>query len=157
MEDRTPNATDLAMKSQRGRISSQNPSFREADFTGLGNQAAVVGVLGYDLPCWFWAAHKIMATQIATIIIGVLVIGLILGYGLWWAAKSADRTSHDPRYRRRVLIRGAVVYIVVGVFIIVGVATRKERVEALYGLPFGAIIAWLLLRTAIKTKVPPGQ
>ena len=31
-----PNATGLAMKSPRGRISSQNSSFREADFTGLG-------------------------------------------------------------------------------------------------------------------------
>jgi cell division protein FtsW (lipid II flippase) len=98
-----------------------------------------------------------MATQLATIIIGVLLIGLILGYGLWWAAKSADRASHDPKYRRRMLIRGAVVYIVVGVFIIVGVAARKERVEALYGLPVGAIIAWLLLRAAIKTEVPPRQ
>ena len=64
--------------------------------------------------------------------------------------------SHDPRYLRRVLIRGAVIYVVVGVIIIVGVVTRKERVEALYGLPFGAIIAWFLLRAAIKTKVPPG-
>lgn len=96
-----------------------------------------------------------MATQIATIIIGVLVIGLILGSGLWWIAKSADHMSQDPRYRRRVLIRGAVVYIVVGVFIIVAVAARKERVEALYGLPVGAFIAWLLLRAAIKTQVPP--
>ena len=67
----------------------------------------------------------------------------------------ADRAIHDPRYRRRMLIRAAIVYIVVGVFIIVGVVARKERVEALYGLPVGVIVIWLLLRTAIKTKVRP--
>jgi len=132
-------------------------TFREADLSGLGNHAAVVGVLGYDSFSWFCSAHKTMATQIATIIIGVLVIGLILGYGLWWVAKSADRMSQDPRFRRRVLIGGAVVYIVTGVFIIVGVAARKERVDALYGLPVGAFIAWLLLRAATKTQVPPRQ
>jgi hypothetical protein len=99
----------------------------------------------------------IIARQIATIIIGVLVFGLLLGYGLWRAGESADRAIHDPRYRRRMLIRGGIVYIIVGVFIIVGVAARKEHVEALYGLPVGVIIIWLLLRTAIKTKVPPRQ
>jgi hypothetical protein len=98
-----------------------------------------------------------IARQIAMVIVGVVVFGFLLGYGVWRAAKSGDRASHDPRYRRRVLIRGAIVYIVVGVFIIVGVGARKERVEALYGLPVGVIIVWLLLRTAIRTKVPPKQ
>jgi hypothetical protein len=98
-----------------------------------------------------------MFWQIATIIIGLLVSVLMLGYGLWWATKSADRAGHDPKYRRRMLIRGAVVYVVVGVFIIVGVAAGKERVEALYGLPMGVLVIWYLLRTAFKIKVPPKQ
>jgi hypothetical protein len=50
-----------------------------------------------------------------------------------------------------------VVYIVVGIFIIVEVAARKELVQALYGLPIGVIIAWLLFRAVTKTKVPPKQ
>ena len=98
-----------------------------------------------------------MARQIGTIIIGIIVVGLLLGYGVWRAAESADRATHDPRYRRRMLVWGGIAYLVVGVFIIVGVAARKESVQALYGLPVGAIIAWLLVRAAIKTKVPPRQ
>lgn len=93
----------------------------------------------------------------ATIIIGVLVSCLLLGYLLWRVGKSADRADHDPRYRRRSLIRLAMVYLVVGVVIIAGVALGKERVEALYGLPMGVLIIWFLLRTAFKTKVPPKQ
>ncbi|MCU1341327.1 MAG: hypothetical protein JWN92_750 [Candidatus Acidoferrum typicum] len=111
--------------------------------------------IGIRSPSLFLVACMMMARQIATIIIGVLVVGLLFGYGVWRAAESADRASNDSRYRRRMLIRAAMLYIVVGVFIIVGVAARKERVEALYGLPAGVIIIWFLLRTAIKTKVPP--
>ena len=99
----------------------------------------------------------LMAREIAAIIIGILVACLFLGYGLWRAGESADRANHDPRYRRRMLMRGATVYIVVGVLIIVGVAARKEPVEALYGLPVGLIIIWLLIRAALKTKAPPEQ
>jgi cell division protein FtsW (lipid II flippase) len=99
----------------------------------------------------------IMARQIATIIIGVFVLGLLFGYGMWRAAESADRASNDSRSRRRTLIRVTMLYIVVGVFIIVGVAARKERAETLYGLPASVIIIWFLLRTAIKTKVPPKE
>jgi hypothetical protein len=98
-----------------------------------------------------------MARQITTIVISVILVGLLLGYGVSRTAKSADRARHDPKYRRRRLIGFAMVYIVVGVFIIAGVATGKERVEALYGLPVGVLITWFLLRTAIKIKVPLKQ
>jgi hypothetical protein len=98
-----------------------------------------------------------MARQISTIIIGVLVFGLLLGYGVRWAAEAGDRATNDPRYRRRMLGLCGVVYIVVGIFIIVEVAVRKEPVQVLYGLPIGVIIAWLLFRAVTKTKVPPKQ
>jgi hypothetical protein len=98
-----------------------------------------------------------IAKQITTIVIGVILFGLFLGFGVWRAAKSADRAIDDPRYRRRSIIRFAMAYIAVGVFIIVGVAAGKERVEALYGLPMGVIIIWYLLRSAFKIKVPPKQ
>ena len=93
-----------------------------------------------------------MPREIATITIGVLVSGLVLGFGLWWAAKSADRMSHDPRYRRRVLIRAAVVYIVVVAFIIVGVAARKESVQALYGLPAALLFLGCFYARQLKRR-----
>jgi hypothetical protein len=48
----------------------------------------------------------IMAWQMATIIIGVLVFCLLLGYGMWRVGESADRADHDlshsPWYKNSV-------------------------------------------------------
>lgn len=92
--------------------------------------------------------------MLATSIIAVLVATSLGGLALWWAAQMGNRALQDPRYRRRVLRLGGIIYIVFTVLVVGAVATRRERVEALYGLPMGALIAWILLRAAAKTKVP---
>ncbi len=93
--------------------------------------------------------------MIVTAVIGVLVISALLAWGMLRVAKSSERAERDPRYLRRLLFRGGALYIVTTVFGIVGVATGREPVQTLFGLPIVLLIIWLLLRAASRVKIPP--
>jgi len=98
-----------------------------------------------------------MAWTIATIIVGVLTSTVLLYYVGSLAWKAADRANVDARYRRRSLVFVGMIYVVCGTVVIAEVVTGREPLEALFGLPIGAILAWFWIRSGIKTKVPPEQ
>jgi hypothetical protein len=46
-------------------------------------------------------------------------------------------------------------YVGAAVFGIVEVATGKEPIQSLVGLPIGGLFAWVYLRAASRVKIPP--
>jgi hypothetical protein len=93
--------------------------------------------------------------MIATIIVGVLAFSAFLAWMAWRLCKSAERAERDPQYLRRSLLRLGLLYVGCAVFGIAEVATGRQPIESLIGLPIGAALAWLYLRAAIRVKVPP--
>jgi heme A synthase len=93
---------------------------------------------------------------VATSIIGVLVSTAFLAWMMWRVCRSAERAERDSKYLRRRLFGLGMIYVAAAVFGIVEVATGREPIQALIGLPIGATFAWLYLRAAVKVGVPPG-
>ena len=98
-----------------------------------------------------------MAWAILSVILGVLIVGVLLYYGMSWVGDSADRSEKDPAYRRRVLFWGAIMYAASAVYVVGGVMLGKAVPETLLGPPISAVIIWFLLRAARKSGVPPEQ
>jgi hypothetical protein len=46
-------------------------------------------------------------------------------------------------------------YVGSSAFAIELVATGKEPIQTLFGLPFGLLLAWFWLRSATRVKIPP--
>jgi threonine/homoserine/homoserine lactone efflux protein len=95
--------------------------------------------------------------MIATIIVAVLASSAFLGWMAWQVFKSAERAERDPRYLRRRLLSMAMLYIGCAVFAIAQVATGKEPIKSLIGLPIGVMFIWMYLRAAIRVKAPPRE
>lgn len=93
--------------------------------------------------------------MIATTIVGVSASCALLAWMMWRAWLSAERTARDPKYLRRRLFRCGVFYVAVAVFGIAEVATGREPIQTLIGLPIGLLFAWFFLRAAARVKVPP--
>jgi hypothetical protein len=93
--------------------------------------------------------------MLATSILGILVATAALGCALWWSASSMRRLQTEPRYRRRFLFWAASLYGAFILFTLLEVTLRHEPIQSLAGLPIGLVILWLLLRSAVRTKVPP--
>jgi CDP-diglyceride synthetase len=93
--------------------------------------------------------------MIATVIVGVTVTTALLAWGMWRTCRSAERAERDPRYRRRLLIMMGMLYVTSAAFAIEQVATGKEPIQTLIGLPFGLLLAWFWLRSASRVKIPP--
>ena len=91
---------------------------------------------------------------IATIIVGVLMCSAFLAWGTWRFSKSAERAERDPRFRRRVLLRGGLLYAVCAVYSIAQVAIGDLPIQSLIGLPIGAALAWFYIRSALRVKIP---
>ena len=75
----------------------------------------------------------------------------------WRSWKSVERAERDPRYLRRRLLLMGMIYVAGAVFGIEQVATRKQPVQSLIGLPIAVCFAWFWLRSASRVKVPPRE
>jgi hypothetical protein len=101
------------------------------------------------------SAEKHPELMIALVIAAVSVASAVLASAAWSIWKEAERAEGDARYRRRVLIRMALLYVACAVFGIAEVIAGRAPKESLIGLPIAALLAWLWLRAAIRLKVPP--
>ncbi|MFY9948626.1 MAG: hypothetical protein WA261_00770 [Candidatus Sulfotelmatobacter sp.] len=95
------------------------------------------------------------SATIATVIIGVLVATAVMGWLMWRLFRSAERMERDPKYLRRRLIRGAMIYVAGALVGMIEIARRELPIQALIGLPISLFMIWVLLRTASKVKIPP--
>ena len=95
------------------------------------------------------------SATIATVIIGVLVATAVMGWLMWRLFRSAERMERDPKYLRRRLIRGAMIYVAGALAGMIEIARRELPIQALIGLPISLFMIWVLLRTASKVKIPP--
>jgi phosphatidylglycerophosphate synthase len=95
--------------------------------------------------------------MIATVIVVVLALSAFLGLVAWRVYKSAERAERDPRYLRRRLLGMGMLYIGCALFAIANVATGREPIKSLIGLPIGVLFIWMYLRAAIRVKVPPKE
>ncbi len=90
----------------------------------------------------------------AAVIIGVLVATAVMGWMMWRLVRSAERMERDPKYLRRRLIWGAMIYVFGALFGIIEVARGEEPIQALIGLPIVLFLIWVALRSASKVKIP---
>ncbi len=93
--------------------------------------------------------------QIAAIIVGVLASCAFLGWMMWRVCQSADRGQRDPRYRRRVLLRGALLYALCAAYGVEQVISGNAPIQSLFGLVVPAFLIWLLIKQANRVKLPP--
>jgi hypothetical protein len=91
---------------------------------------------------------------IATTITGVLAATAALGWMMWRVVRSSERMEREPKYLRRRLIWGAMIYVVGVLFGTIEVARGEQPIEALVGLPIALYMIWMLLRKAAKVEVP---
>jgi hypothetical protein len=89
------------------------------------------------------------------ITIGILVFSAMLGWGAFRAAKSADRSSRDPRYRRRQLLLAAAMYAVFVTFGILEIVVNKESPFFALCLTVPLLFLWRLWRAANRVGIPP--
>ena len=98
-----------------------------------------------------------MVTVIVSAVVGTLVfVGLFTWMGLR-AAHSAERAAHDTKYRRRMLLIGAAVYLFIAFRTLMSVLVGNQSITILLGLPILIFLAWWFLRTARKAKDQPGK
>jgi hypothetical protein len=101
------------------------------------------------------SAEKNPGLMIALVTVAVTVSTAVMVVGIWGAWKDTERAEGDARYRRRVLLRMVMLYVFCAVFGIAEVASRREPIESLFGLPIAAFLAWMYWRAAVRVNVPP--
>ena len=94
------------------------------------------------------------AATTVTVIVGVLASTGVLIWALLRTVRTAERAERDQRFRRRILLSGAVLYGGAALYGVILVATGKEAVQSLLGLPIAALLVWFFIRAALATKVP---
>jgi len=82
------------------------------------------------------------------VIVAVTGSSAVLAAAMWAAWKETERAERDSRYKRRILLRLALLYIGCAAFGIAEVATGREPKQSLLGLPIAAGLAWAYLRVA---------
>ncbi len=95
------------------------------------------------------------SAAIATVIIGVLAATGVMGWLMWRLFRSAERMERDPKYLRRRLVRGAMIYIFGVLFGMIEIARGELPIQALIGLPISLFMIWVSLRAASKAKISP--
>ncbi|HEU5232476.1 MAG TPA: hypothetical protein VFU50_06425 [Terriglobales bacterium] len=92
------------------------------------------------------------ATTVAAIV-GVLAATgvLIWVFGAWSEQPNA---LNETRFRRRILVSGALLYGGAALYAVILVVAGSEPVQSLLGLPISALLVWFFLRAALGTKVP---
>jgi CDP-diglyceride synthetase len=93
--------------------------------------------------------------MVAVVIVGVLGCTALLAWMLWRVYRSVERAERDPRYLRRILLFGVVLYGGSALFGILLVITGKEPIQSLLGLPVVAALVWFYLTSATRVQVPP--
>jgi threonine/homoserine/homoserine lactone efflux protein len=94
--------------------------------------------------------------MIVTIIVVVLGSCAFFGWMAWRVCQSADRAERDPRYRRCLLLGGALLYGLSVVFGVAEVISGNAPIQSLFGLITPAALIWLFIKAASRVKVPPG-
>ena len=107
--------------------------------------------IGYDIV----SAEKNPGVMVALVILAVTVTTAVMAIGMWRMSKDTERAEKNARYRRKVLLRMALLYVFSAVFGTVEVARGKEPMGSLVGLPIVAFLAWMCWRLAAGVKVPP--
>lgn len=120
---------------------------RHGDGMNLKTYASIVLSSGGD------AAGSPAATTVAAII-GVFAATGVLIWGLWRMVRTAERAERDPRFRRRILVSGALLYGGAALYAVILVVAGSEPIQSLLGLPISALLVWFFLRAALATKVP---
>jgi|ERR1019366_7204385 hypothetical protein len=92
---------------------------------------------------------------IVTVIVIVMAACAFFGWAAWRACQDADRAERDPRFRRRLLLRGALLYAFCAILGIEKVVTGEAPVQYLFGLIVPAALIWYFIRAASRVKVPP--
>jgi hypothetical protein len=92
---------------------------------------------------------------VAWIIAGVSAFTALMVWVFWRLWKSLERAERDPRYLRRLLLVLPVLYACSTVFGVFEVATGREPIQALAGLPVVVVLSWAYIRMVLKVKVPP--
>jgi hypothetical protein len=93
--------------------------------------------------------------MLVTVIVGVSLTSAVLAWTMWRTWKSAERAETDLRHRRWIFLRLGLLYVGAAVFGVVEVLSGREPKESLIGLPVAALLAWFLLKAAVKVRVPP--
>ena len=93
--------------------------------------------------------------MIALIIGAVTISSAVLVAAGWSAWKETERAESDARYRRRMLLRMALLYVACAVFGIAEVISGRAPKESLLGLPIAAFLALAWWKAASRVKVPP--
>jgi CDP-diglyceride synthetase len=92
---------------------------------------------------------------IATMIVIVLASSAFLGWMAWRVHKSAERAEREPLYLRRFLLGMSLLYGGGAALAVAKVATGREPMKTLIGLPIGVLFIWVYLSAALRVKVPP--
>lgn len=95
------------------------------------------------------------AVMIPAIVLGVLGFSALFAWAMWRGAREVERFEGEPKYLRRRLLRGGLLYTCAAVIGTVLVGTGIAPKESLLGLPVVALSSWILFRTASRVKVPP--
>ena len=89
------------------------------------------------------------------VVAAVTGTSVVLAAAAWAAWKETERAEGDPRQRRRILLRLALLYMGCASFGIAEVVAGKEPKQSLLFLPIPAALAWAYLRAASRVKSPP--
>ena len=89
--------------------------------------------------------------SVAIIIVAVLTSCAFMGLSAWWAFQTVEKPS---RLRKILLLLGAV-YIAGAINGIWGVVNGSAPLWSMLFLPIPVGAAWLYLRSAARTSVPP--
>src|ERR1700688_266145 len=90
---------------------------------------------------------------IVTIIVSVMAACGFFGWMAWRLCQSVDRAERDPRYLRRILLGGALLYTLGAISAVSDVITRKEPAQYLFGLIIPAALIWFFIKAASRVKV----
>lgn len=92
------------------------------------------------------------------LIVGAVTIATVVMVAVGWSAwKETERGEADASYRRRVLLRMALLYVACAVFGISEVLLGQAPKESLLGMPIPAFLAWAWWKAATRVKVPPNN
>jgi hypothetical protein len=92
---------------------------------------------------------------IVTVIVSVLAVSAFFGVAAWRLYKTAERAEQEPRYRRRHLLRGALLYAFCAVYGIERVISGNAPIQSLFGLIIPAGLIWFYIKEATRVKLPP--
>ncbi len=90
----------------------------------------------------------------ALTIFAVAVTTALLVFGSFLVLRRAAKME-DPKFLRRHFLFKSLLYAVIGLFLILNVATGDFPPIALIGLPITAVLVWSSIKQAGNVKIPP--